>query len=221
MSEPLKACPMCCGGIFKWTWFQEDGNHVAKITCFGCGLSMSRENEKKARAAWNRRAFEQGAADMRKRFGADYAFSTYSPEAVARLVEAAREAYEILLFIGRGPRSVAAVTNLRATIDALKEPTMADPKYLRSTLSFCIAHLVEECGEVLAAAGKTQRWGLTSVNPELPPEQQETNVAWLMREVVDLEGAIARLKERLISCGLGRAAGLEQDNSDALKGAGE
>lgn len=72
-----------------------------------------------------------------------------------------------------------------------------DPKYLRSGVDFAIAHLVEECGEVLAAAGKTQRWGLDSVNPELPPEQQETNRAWLLREMNDLEGAITRCRREI------------------------
>ena len=38
--------------------------------------------------------------------------------------------------------------------------------------------------------GKTIRWGLDSVNPELPIEQQETNKEWLIRELVDLQNAI-------------------------------
>lgn len=67
-------------------------------------------------------------------------------------------------------------------------------QYLRPGFDFALAHLVEECGEVLAAAGKTQRWGSLSTNPELPPEQQETNQDWLMRELDDLEGAIKRLR---------------------------
>jgi hypothetical protein len=60
-----------------------------------------------------------------------------------------------------------------------------------------MSHVVEECGEVLAAIGKSQRWGLDSVNPELPPEQQETNRAWISRELDDLEGAIMRLRAQL------------------------
>lgn len=74
---------------------------------------------------------------------------------------------------------------------------MSDPKYLRPGAPFAIAHLVEECGEVLAAAGKTQRWGLDSYNPELPPEERETNRAWLLRELTDLEGAIARVRNEI------------------------
>jgi hypothetical protein len=74
---------------------------------------------------------------------------------------------------------------------------MAEAKYLRPGVPFALAHVVEECGEVLAAAGKCQRWGLESVNPELPPAEQETNRDWLIRELDDLEGAIARLRKEL------------------------
>ncbi len=75
---------------------------------------------------------------------------------------------------------------------------MSDLKYLRPGKDFAIAHLVEECGEVLAAAGKTQRWGLYSVNPELPADQQETNCTWLLRELDDLEGAIQRVRREIM-----------------------
>jgi hypothetical protein len=70
---------------------------------------------------------------------------------------------------------------------------MTDTKYLRPGFDFALAHVVEECGEVLAAAGKTQRWGRDSTNPELPRDQRETNEAWLVRELNDLRGAIDRL----------------------------
>lgn len=58
-----------------------------------------------------------------------------------------------------------------------------------------LAHLIEEMGEVLCAAGKTQRFGLDSYNPLLPPEQRETNEQWLRREVDDLKLSIAKLEE--------------------------
>lgn len=74
---------------------------------------------------------------------------------------------------------------------------MSDPKYIRPGADFAIACLVEECGEVLAAAGKTQRWGLDSVNPELPPQEQETNRDWLLRELNDLEEAILRVRKEI------------------------
>ena len=74
---------------------------------------------------------------------------------------------------------------------------MSDARYLRPGLPFAIAHLVEECGEVLAAAGKTQRWGPDSYNPEIPEIERETNREWLLRELDDLEGAIGRARREL------------------------
>lgn len=57
-----------------------------------------------------------------------------------------------------------------------------------------LGYLVEECGEVMAAAGKTLRWGLDSFNPDLPVyPRRETNEEWLRRELEDLSGAIARM----------------------------
>lgn len=72
-----------------------------------------------------------------------------------------------------------------------------DPKYLRPGVDFAIGHAIEEAGEFIAAAGKTMRWGRDSVNPELPSEQQETNEAWMRREVADLRGALDRLEAAL------------------------
>lgn len=69
------------------------------------------------------------------------------------------------------------------------------PEYEPKTFPQALGYLVEECGEVLAAAGKTFRWGLESVNPELPPEKQEKNRDWLKREMYDLEEAISRVRE--------------------------
>ena len=56
------------------------------------------------------------------------------------------------------------------------------PQYEPKTNLQRLGYVVEECGEVLQAIGKTIRWGLESVNPELPPEQQESNAAWILRE---------------------------------------
>ena len=63
-------------------------------------------------------------------------------------------------------------------------------KYKSKTAEQSVAHVIEECGEVLAAAGKAFRFGPGSVNPELPPKQQETNIAWFERELHDLHHAI-------------------------------
>lgn len=64
-----------------------------------------------------------------------------------------------------------------------------------------LGYLVEECGEVLAATGKSIRWGLASVNPELLPANQETNRDWLLRELYDLERAIWLVREDLTENG--------------------
>lgn len=86
-----------------------------------------------------------------------------------------------------------------------------DQRYLRDGFDFQVAHVNEECGEVatalggiVAAIGKAGRWGWESVNPELEPEDQETNRAWLVRalraakpELEDLMSAIERLEETM------------------------
>lgn len=71
-------------------------------------------------------------------------------------------------------------------------------QYIRNDHQSILAHLVEECGEVQQAAGKSLRWGLDSVNPELPEDEQETNRDWLEREIKDLEFVIVRVKERIL-----------------------
>jgi len=48
---------------------------------------------------------------------------------------------------------------------------------------------------IFAAAGKTGRWGPDGYNPELPPEDRETNEEWLERELDDLDMAIAQMRE--------------------------
>lgn len=53
-----------------------------------------------------------------------------------------------------------------------------------------LGYLVEECGEVMAAVGKTIRWGLSSYNPEIPVKERETNRQWILRELQDLKQAI-------------------------------
>lgn len=70
---------------------------------------------------------------------------------------------------------------------------MSAPQYLFPGFDFALAHAVEEAGEFLAAAGKTLRFGRDSVNPELPPAEQETNLAWIRREAADLRDALDRL----------------------------
>jgi hypothetical protein len=57
-----------------------------------------------------------------------------------------------------------------------------------------LGKFIEECGEALAAAGKTVRFGWGGYNP-LPGAPKESNESWLQREVADLEEAIQRLKK--------------------------
>lgn len=71
---------------------------------------------------------------------------------------------------------------------------MADPKYIRHDFDGSLGHVIEECGEVLAAAGKTLRHGWASCNPELRKSEQETNGDWLQREMQDLREALDRLQ---------------------------
>ncbi|MDF7776894.1 hypothetical protein P1X14_16675 [Sphingomonas sp. AOB5] len=79
---------------------------------------------------------------------------------------------------------------------------MTDPRFLRTgDVHFAMAHAAEEAGEMLAALGKSLRWGLESVNPLLPPAEQETNREWLEREIGDLRGALDRLDAELAAYG--------------------
>lgn len=74
---------------------------------------------------------------------------------------------------------------------------MSDPRFLQDGYVARLAHLIEECGECVSAAGKTLRWGRLGANPLLPEEDRETNEAWLRREMADVEQAIVRLRETL------------------------
>lgn len=75
------------------------------------------------------------------------------------------------------------------------------PQYEPKNKKQAVGYLIEECGEVLAAAGKSLRWGLDSVNPELSEEEQETNEDWLLREIADLKEAIVRAEKFLAEAG--------------------
>lgn len=68
-------------------------------------------------------------------------------------------------------------------------------RWYPKTLEQKLGYLVEECGEVLAAVGKAQRWGLDSVNPLAAVP--ETNRAWILREMQDLKQAIGMLEAAL------------------------
>lgn len=74
---------------------------------------------------------------------------------------------------------------------------MTQQKYMREGLDFAIGKAVEELGELQAALGKTLRWGWFSVNPELSPQEQETNRAWVRREMADVRGALDNLDREM------------------------
>jgi hypothetical protein len=79
---------------------------------------------------------------------------------------------------------------------------------MRAGLDFAVGKATEEAGEVLIevggllhAIGKTLRWGWQSVNPELAPEDQETNAAWVRRKIADAGVEIVDLQEALNNLG--------------------
>jgi NTP pyrophosphatase (non-canonical NTP hydrolase) len=71
-------------------------------------------------------------------------------------------------------------------------------KYLRDDYASKLAHAIEEAGEFVSAAGKTQRWGRSSFNPDLPEDMRESNEDWLRREINDLRLALTRLELELL-----------------------
>jgi hypothetical protein len=78
--------------------------------------------------------------------------------------------------------------------DLRKGTAMVDTTYIRNDISSILAHMVEECGEVIAALGKTLRWGPNSFDPTVPVDLRERNYEWVLRELDDLESVIARYR---------------------------
>lgn len=80
---------------------------------------------------------------------------------------------------------------------------MSDKRFLQNGFEKNLSHAIEECGEFLAAAGKTQRWGVHSSNPiySTAPDgsRGEANSHWLWREMQDLQAALKRLKKAMIN----------------------
>ncbi len=78
------------------------------------------------------------------------------------------------------------------------ERLMRWKRYAPKTMKAKLGLVVEECGEVLAAIGKAQRWGLESFNPEIRDLiDRETNRDWILRELDDLDRASALLRAAL------------------------
>jgi hypothetical protein len=74
---------------------------------------------------------------------------------------------------------------------------MTDPRYMRPGIDFAVGKAVEELGELQAALGKTLRWGWRSINPELPPAEQESNFLWVKREMKDVRAALDHLEREM------------------------
>jgi hypothetical protein len=82
-----------------------------------------------------------------------------------------------------------------------------NPAYLPKTTAGILAWCSEECAEVGSAISKTLRVeaeqsggivvALESGNPELAGKDFETNRDWILREIADLELAIAAVKKAL------------------------
>jgi hypothetical protein len=70
---------------------------------------------------------------------------------------------------------------------------MSNPDFVN--LGNRLGKFIEECGEALAAAGKTVRFGWGSWNPLVPESERESNEDWLKREIADLKEAIALLEK--------------------------
>jgi len=93
----------------------------------------------------------------------------------------------------------------------LQGAQMTQDKWMRPGLDFARGKMIEELGELqekmgdlAAALGKSLRWGWESVNPDLPVEKRESNVAWARRamgpikiEIADVLTAIDNLEKEL------------------------
>lgn len=76
---------------------------------------------------------------------------------------------------------------------------MSDPRFQKPGLDQAVYQAVEEMGELLSALGKSKRHGWLSVNPLLPRHAQETNIAWVWREIADVREALDRLERDLLA----------------------
>lgn len=84
-------------------------------------------------------------------------------------------------------------------------------RYRSKTVNQAFAHLGEELSEAATAVYKLLRWGPDSVNPELPPEQRETNFEWVRREMRDVAAAYDELDRLLTENGYGERGELPND----------
>jgi hypothetical protein len=74
---------------------------------------------------------------------------------------------------------------------------VSDPKFFQKGFEKILSLAIEVCGEFLAAAGKTQRWGPDSYDPTIPPYKRVANLVWLQQELADVQEAMTRLQEAI------------------------
>ena len=70
-------------------------------------------------------------------------------------------------------------------------------QYIQEGLQHARGRAIEECGELIAALGKSVRFGWLACNPELPADKQEANFEWVARELGDVMDALSRLKNEM------------------------
>lgn len=81
---------------------------------------------------------------------------------------------------------------------------MSDPKYVPtedSSFAVKFGYLVGELGEALAEAGRCIRFGFCAVNPELLPQEQETNWDAFLRELGDVRRGMELVKHEQVGEG--------------------
>ena len=72
---------------------------------------------------------------------------------------------------------------------------MADQRYFPKDMTGKLAHVAEECGEVIQMVSKCIRFGVTEVYPK--QATRKNNAARLLDEMADLEGSLSRLRVEL------------------------
>jgi hypothetical protein len=71
------------------------------------------------------------------------------------------------------------------------------PEYHPNDDDSRLSYLMEECAEVIHIGCKVQRFGWLGANPELPPEEQKTNVQLMLHELGNASYAIDLMYRQL------------------------
>ena len=71
------------------------------------------------------------------------------------------------------------------------------PEYHPNDDDSRLSYLMEECAEVIHIGCKVQRFGWLNSNPELPPEEQKTNVQLMLHELGNASYAIDLMYRQL------------------------